>query len=174
MRPDRPRFASNNLVDATPEEIKAGFEGYLAYCGSYEVNEGERFIIHHLEFSSFPNWVETDQKRYFKFTGNRLTLKTPPVTVMDEGPVRLSRLSNAQAVGRDTPRAAACLAVVSYPAATNASRISASFEACRAFEAKYNASKLFWLLPRPIVVPGRSKSRLRVQIKAAGRIESVP
>src|SRR5262245_52980944 len=25
MRADRPRFASNNLVDATPEEIKAGF-----------------------------------------------------------------------------------------------------------------------------------------------------
>jgi hypothetical protein len=82
MRPDRPRFASNNLVDATPEEIKAGFEGYLAYCGSYEVNEGERFIIHHLEFSSFPNWVETEQKRYFEFIGNRLILKTPPVTVM--------------------------------------------------------------------------------------------
>jgi len=82
MRPGRPRFASNNLVDATPEEIKAGFEGYLAYCGSYEVNEGERFIIHHLEFSSFPNWVETDQKRYFEFIGNRLALKTPPVTVL--------------------------------------------------------------------------------------------
>jgi hypothetical protein len=90
MRPDRPRFASNNLVDATPEEIKAGFEGYLAYCGSYEVNEAERFIIHRLEFSSFPNWVETDQKRYFEFTGNRLTLKTPPVTVM--GPVEVHSL----------------------------------------------------------------------------------
>jgi hypothetical protein len=91
MRPDRPRFASNNLVDATPEEIKAGFEGYLAYCGSYEVNEGERFIIHHLEFSSFPNWVETDQKRYFEFIGNRLTLKTPPVTVL--GAVQIHSLT---------------------------------------------------------------------------------
>jgi len=106
--------------------------------------------------------------------GGRFGAERIRLMIMDEGPVRLSRLSNAQAVGRDTPRAAACLAVVSYPAATNASRISASFEACRAFEAKYNASKLFWLLPRPIVVPGRSKSRLRVQIKAAGRIESVP
>jgi Lipocalin-like domain len=82
MRPDRPKFASNNLVEATPEEIKAGFEGYMGYCGSYEVNERERFIIHHLELSWFPNWVETDQKRYFEFTGNRLTLKTPPVTFL--------------------------------------------------------------------------------------------
>src|SRR5262245_22408447 len=51
----------------------------------------------------------------------------------DEGPTRLSRLSNTQAVGRGTPRAAACLAVVSHPAATNDSRISASFLACLAF-----------------------------------------
>src|SRR5262245_47786554 len=48
MRSDRPRFASNNLMEATPEEIKIGFEGYYSYCGSYEVNERERFIIHHL------------------------------------------------------------------------------------------------------------------------------
>ena len=82
MRPDRPRFASNNLMEATPEETKIGFEGYYSYCGSYEVNERERFIIHHLQLSWFPNWVETDQKRHFEFTGNRLTLKTPPVTVM--------------------------------------------------------------------------------------------
>jgi hypothetical protein len=69
-------------MEATPEETKIGFEGYYGYCGSYEVNERERFIIHHLQLSWFPNWVETDQKRYFEFTGNRLTLKTPPVTVM--------------------------------------------------------------------------------------------
>src|SRR5215510_7799116 len=42
----------------------------------------ERFIIHHLRLSWFPNWVETDQKRYFEFTGNRLTLKSPPVTLV--------------------------------------------------------------------------------------------
>jgi len=82
MRPDRFRFALNNLADATPGEIKAGFEGYLAYCGSDEVDEAQRFIIHRPELSSFPNWVETDQNRCFEFTENRLTLKTPPVTVM--------------------------------------------------------------------------------------------
>ena len=82
MRPNRPKFASNNLAEATPEEIKTGFEGYMGYCGSYEVNEEERFVIHHLQLSWFPNWIGTDQKRYFEFTGNRLTLRTPPVTVM--------------------------------------------------------------------------------------------
>ena len=47
--------------------------------------------------------------------------------IIAEGPALLSRLSNAQAVGRDTPSAAAFSAAVSHPAATNASRISASF-----------------------------------------------
>ena len=50
-----------------------------------------------------------------------------------EGPILLSRLSTTHAVGRGTPRAAACLAVVSHPAVINALRISASFEACLAF-----------------------------------------
>jgi hypothetical protein len=90
MRSDRPKFASNNLMEATPEEIKAGFSGYISYCGSYEVNEQERFVIHHLQFSWFPNLLETDQKRYFEFTGNRLTLKTPSLTLL--GAAQVHRL----------------------------------------------------------------------------------
>jgi hypothetical protein len=81
MRSDRSKFASNNLTEATSEEIKSGFEGYFSYCGSYDVNVPKGFIIHHLELSAFPNWVGTDQKRYFEFSGDRLTLKTPPFTL---------------------------------------------------------------------------------------------
>src|SRR5262245_58298379 len=90
MRPNRPKFASNNLMEATPEEIKAGFEGYMGYCGSYEVDEQERFIIHHLQLSWFPNLLGTDQKRYFEFTGNRLTLRSPPLTLL--GAAQVHRL----------------------------------------------------------------------------------
>ena len=87
MRPDRPNFASNHLTEATPAEIKSGFEGYISYCGSYEVNEQERFVIHRLQLSSFPNWVGTEQKRYFEFAGDRLTLRTPPLTLLEEAQV---------------------------------------------------------------------------------------
>ena len=87
MRPDRPKFASDNLMEATPEEIVTGFEGYVSYCGRYEINEQERFVIHHLQLSWFPNLVGTKQKRYFKFTENRLTLKTPPLTALGEAQV---------------------------------------------------------------------------------------
>jgi len=87
MRPDRRNFASNRLTEATPEEIKGGFEGYISYCGYYEVSEQERFVIHRLQFSWFPNWVGTEQKRYFEFEGDRLTLRTPPLTVLGEAQV---------------------------------------------------------------------------------------
>ena len=82
MRSDRPNFASNHLTEATPEEIKSGFEGYISYCGSYEVNEQERFVVHRLQLSSFPNLVGTEQKRFFAFAGDRMTLQTPPLTLL--------------------------------------------------------------------------------------------
>jgi hypothetical protein len=81
MRPDRPKFASNNLMEAASEEIKAGFEGYISYCGYYKINEQEHFVTHHLQLSWFPNLVGSDQTRYFEFTGDRLTLRTPPLTL---------------------------------------------------------------------------------------------
>ena len=50
-----------------------------------------------------------------------------------EGPARLSKLSNAHAVLRPTPRTAACLAVVSNPPSIKATRNSESFKANLAF-----------------------------------------
>lgn len=87
MRSDRPKFASNNLIEATPEEVDTAFEGYISYCGSYEVNEQQRFVIHRLQLSWFPNLVGTEQKRFFEFAGDRLTLTTPPLTVFGEAQV---------------------------------------------------------------------------------------
>jgi hypothetical protein len=87
MRPDRPKFASDNLTEATPEEVETAFEGYISYCGSYEVNERERFVIHSLQLSSFPNLVGTEQKRFFEFAGDQLILETPPITVLGEAQV---------------------------------------------------------------------------------------
>ena len=86
-RPDRPKFASNNLMEATTEEVETAFEGYISYCGSYEVNEKERSVTHHLQLSWFPNLIGTEQKRFFEFAGDRLTLKTPPLSVLGEAQV---------------------------------------------------------------------------------------
>jgi hypothetical protein len=53
-------------------------ESYVSYCGRYEVR-GES-VFHHVEMSLFPNWVGTQQERYFQFAGDRLILSTPPFT----------------------------------------------------------------------------------------------
>ncbi len=79
MRPDRPAFASGDQLKGTPMEIKSAFEGFIAYYGVYEVNQGEGTVTHHVEGSSFPNWVGSAQRRFFEFSSNRLTLSTPPI-----------------------------------------------------------------------------------------------
>jgi hypothetical protein len=78
MRRDRPIFASGDQLKGTTEEIRSAFEGFVAYFGTYEINEEEGTVTHHVEGSSFPNWVGTDKKRFFELYGNRLTLSTPP------------------------------------------------------------------------------------------------
>ena len=50
--------------------------------------------------------------------GGRFGDERMRLMILAEGPALLSRLSNAQAVARDTPRTEACLAVVSLPAAS--------------------------------------------------------
>ena len=79
MRPGRPNYASGDILGGTPDEIKSAAEGYVAYFGAYEVNEDEGRIVHHVEGSLYPNWMGDDQMRLFEFSGDALTLKTPPI-----------------------------------------------------------------------------------------------
>jgi hypothetical protein len=71
-RPDLPKFQSNNRSAGTPEEERAIVQGSIAYFGTYSVNEEDRAFIVHVEGSTFPNWVGTDQKRIFTITGGEL------------------------------------------------------------------------------------------------------
>ena len=73
MNPNR--FDWRNADNATPQEAKAGVDGYVAYCGTYEVRENESLIIHHKELSLVPNGVATSVARKFKLEGNRLILR---------------------------------------------------------------------------------------------------
>ncbi len=74
MNPDRPKFASGDILGGTPEEIKAAYEGFDAYCGTYDVDEEKGTITHHVAGSKFPNWVGTEQVRSFELSDNRLLL----------------------------------------------------------------------------------------------------
>ncbi len=81
MRRDRMSFASGDPLQGSAEETRTAFQGYMAYCGTYDVNESKRTIAHILECSLFPNWGGTIQTRFFEFSGNRLLLTTPPLTL---------------------------------------------------------------------------------------------
>ena len=83
VQKDRPAFASKDAQRGTLDEIAAAFKGYLGYYGTFDVNEEEMSVTHHIISAWFPNWAGGDQKRFYEFSqdplsGKRLTLKTPP------------------------------------------------------------------------------------------------
>jgi hypothetical protein len=75
MNPDRPRFASEDPLAGTREEIEAAYRGFDAYCGSFTVNMDRATVTHHIQASKYPNWIGTDQVRSFEIQNNRLKLK---------------------------------------------------------------------------------------------------
>ncbi|MBN1221655.1 MAG: lipocalin-like domain-containing protein [Candidatus Aminicenantes bacterium] len=83
MNPDRPKFASGDMMKGTQAELKAAFEGFDAYCGTYIVDPEKARVIHNLHGSKFPNWVGTAQVRFFKISGDRLRITAPPILAGD-------------------------------------------------------------------------------------------
>ncbi len=72
-----PKFAANNRTVGTAEENKAVVQGSLAHFGTYTVDEAGRSFTLHIEGSSFPNWVGTEQKRPVTVAGDDLKWITP-------------------------------------------------------------------------------------------------
>ncbi len=80
MARERPAFAAGNLLKGSDDEVREAFEGYVAYYGSYTVDEDEGLMIHQVEGSFFPNWIGERQVRKFEFTGDgQLQLSTLPI-----------------------------------------------------------------------------------------------
>ncbi len=69
---------SSDRVSAPAEERAQAFATFLAYAGGYSRKDEK--VIHHVEISSFPNWVGTDLVRTCALEGDRLTLTTPPLS----------------------------------------------------------------------------------------------
>jgi len=60
-----------------PDDQKArAFTTSISYAGTYSI-KGDR-VIHHVEASSYQNWVGTDLIRIFRTDGNKVTLETVP------------------------------------------------------------------------------------------------
>jgi len=76
---ERPAFQSANLLKGKPQEIKMAFEGYIAYYGTYVVDEVTGQMVHRVEGSLFPNWIGDIQTRNYEFEGEKLRLDTLPI-----------------------------------------------------------------------------------------------
>jgi hypothetical protein len=67
-----PKFASNSRTSGSPEENKAVIQGSIATFGRYSINEADRTLSLNIEYSTFPNWAGTEQKRPLTITGDEL------------------------------------------------------------------------------------------------------
>jgi hypothetical protein len=75
MRRGLAKFSSNNTQQATPTEIAGVWDTYRGYFGRYTVDEKKKAVIHHVDGAWFPNYVGTDQVRYYRFEADRLILE---------------------------------------------------------------------------------------------------
>jgi hypothetical protein len=74
IKPDLPKFASNNRQTGTDAENRAVVQGTLAYYGTYEVDEPGKALLIHIEYSSFPNFNGAQQRRSIKLENDELTV----------------------------------------------------------------------------------------------------
>ena len=64
-------FANGTASDA---ELREAAGGFIAYFGTFDVDEPSTTVIHHVEACLVPSWVAHDLKRKYRFQGNRLML----------------------------------------------------------------------------------------------------
>jgi hypothetical protein len=73
----RKKLACEDPFQASPEEASEAWRTYFGYWGSFAVDLEKCVVMHHVEGSSFSNWIGTEQVRYFRFDeGNRLILES--------------------------------------------------------------------------------------------------
>jgi len=61
MKPGRPKWA--DAERPTAAEAESALNGFNSYCGTFEIRESERTIIHHPETAWSPGWVGSEQAR---------------------------------------------------------------------------------------------------------------
>ena len=78
---DNSKIASNDRRKEHAEEFGGLTVESIAYYGTYTVNEAERVAILHIDASTFPNQVGTDQKRTItSLTADELKFGNPAAT----------------------------------------------------------------------------------------------
>ena len=78
MRPGRRSTVAPGVSliagNANEEEIREAVNGFIAYFGTFDVDESAQTVIHHVQACLVPGWVGTDLRRTYRFNANRLVL----------------------------------------------------------------------------------------------------
>jgi hypothetical protein len=76
MRPGRRSTVTPgaSFAAASVEEIREAVTGFIAYFGTFDVDESAQTVIHHVQACLVPSWVGTDLKRTYRFDANRMVL----------------------------------------------------------------------------------------------------
>ena len=75
----RPKFASNNRREGTPEENKAAVQGIITFYGTYVVDESAHTVTWQVERCSFPNWEGSERKTNVTVNGDDLSYTADPI-----------------------------------------------------------------------------------------------
>jgi len=89
MSSDVPSFSAGNA--AVGEQMKAGLlSTYIAYSGACMINESEGSVTLKIEAAWRPDYVGTEQKRFFHFGKGKMIFGPEPNSIVADG-VRLTR-----------------------------------------------------------------------------------
>lgn len=75
MRPDR---APVSLKESA-QHVRAAYTGYIAYFGTYTVNDATDTVVHRVQGALNPSWVGGEQVRRMRFDGDLLILQADVV-----------------------------------------------------------------------------------------------
>lgn len=67
--------ALNTLQPLTPEQAKEALFGYVAYYGTYTLDQQARVMHIHFDGAINPSMVGTNGDRFYEFNGNRMTFR---------------------------------------------------------------------------------------------------
>jgi hypothetical protein len=86
MQRGRPKFAQARQSAAQKDfgsdaEVRAAFNGYVAYYCTYDVDEPQRIVNHRIVGALLPNWEGQVNVRYYEFKDDILVLRSPPMAV---------------------------------------------------------------------------------------------
>ncbi len=77
MKSQHRNFQPRNLLDASDAAYKDAFTNYIAYYGTYRINEKESIVTHTVRGSLWPNMIGLEVSRNFVFQDDNTIILSP-------------------------------------------------------------------------------------------------